>query len=134
MNRGLRYLWAAPWSLLGLALSVFFRRRTVVHGIVLAEGATWPRRLGWRYRAITFGHVVLSIDELDPRTLRHELAHVRQYERWGPFFVPAYLAATFRARLRGGHGYRDNAFESAARSVESGADPTTAGRSTDRPG
>ena len=115
---GLRYLWAAPWSLLGLALSLLFRRRSVVRGIVLAEGAAWPRRLGWRYRAITFGHVVLSVDELDARTLRHELVHVRQYERWGPFFIPAYLLATLRAEVKGGHGYRDNTFEVAARRDE----------------
>ena len=116
---GFRYLWAAPWSLLGLALSLLFRRRSIVRGIVLAEGASWPRRLGWRYRAITFGHVVLSVDELDPRTLRHELVHVRQYERWGPFFIPAYLVATLRAKATGGHGYRDNRFEIAARRDES---------------
>ena len=116
--RPLRYLWAGPWSVLGLLLSAFFRRRSVVRGVVLAEGATWPRKLGWRYRAITFGHVVLSVDELDPRTLSHELAHVRQYERWGPLFIPLYLGASLRARLRGGHGYRDNAFEVAARSEE----------------
>lgn len=114
-----RYVWAGPWSVLGLLLSVFFRRRSVVRGILLAEGASWPRKLGWRYRAMTLGHVVLSVDELDLRTLRHELAHVRQYERWGPFFIPAYVAATVGAKLRGGHGYRDNAFESAARAEES---------------
>jgi hypothetical protein len=116
---GLRFVWAAPWTLVGLVLSLFFRRRSVVHGVVVAEGATWPRRLGWRYRAITFGHVVLSVDELDPRTLRHEIAHVKQYERWGPFFIPAYVVAALRARARGGHAYRDNAFEVAARHEES---------------
>jgi len=117
--KGLRYLWAAPWTLLGLVLSLFFRRRSVVRGIVLAEGAGWPRRLGWRYRAITFGHVVLSVDELDLPTLRHELSHVRQYERWGPFFIPAYVLEALRAIGRGGHAYRDNAFEIAARHEES---------------
>ena len=37
---GLRFLWAAPWTLVGLILSLFFRRRSVVHGVVVAEGAT----------------------------------------------------------------------------------------------
>lgn len=111
----LRYLWAAPWSLVGLLLSLLFRRRSVVRGVVLAEGAAWPRRLGWRYRAITFGHVVLAVDELDRATIEHELVHVRQYERWGPFFVPLYLLESARARARGGHPYRDNTFEVAAR-------------------
>ena len=110
-----RRAWAGPWSLLGLVLSPFFRRRYLVRGVMLCEGADWPRRLGWRYRAITFGHVVLAVDELDPETFRHELVHVRQYERWGPMFIPAYLIASVTAGLRGGHPYRDNPFEISAR-------------------
>ncbi len=118
MGRLLRYLWAAPWSLVGLTLSALFRRRYVRNGVILAEGTHWPRRLGWRYRAITFGHVVLSVDELDEETMQHELVHVRQYERWGPAFVPAYLAASAIARMRGRHHYLGNAFELQARSAE----------------
>lgn len=44
-------------------------------------------------------------------TRAHERIHVRQYERWGPFFIPAYFLAGLVAILRGGHGYRDNRFE-----------------------
>lgn len=113
--RMLRYLWASPWSVVGSALALFFRRRYVVRGVLLAEGAGWPRRLGWRYRAITLGHVVLSIDDLDLDTLEHELVHVRQYERWGPLFVPAYALASLRTLLQRKHHYRDNPFEVAAR-------------------
>ena len=115
MRRSLAYVWAAPWSFVGLICSALFRRRYVTRGVVLAEGASWPRRLGWRYRAITFGHVVLAVDELDEETIQHELVHVRQYERWGPLFVPAYVVASLVTRLRGGHHYRDNPFEVAAR-------------------
>jgi hypothetical protein len=111
----LRYLWALPWSAVGALATPFFDRRSVVRGVLLAEGARWPRRLGWRYRAITFGHVVVSIDNLDLGTLDHELVHVRQYERWGPLFVPAYGIASLWARSKGGHLYRDNPFEIAAR-------------------
>ena len=118
MRRPASYMWAGPWSLLGLLLSLFFRRRYVTGGVILAEGAQWPVKLGWRYRAVTFGHVVLSIDELDDETMQHELAHVRQYERWGPLFPPAYALASILARLRGGHHYRDNVFEVAARATE----------------
>ena len=118
MGRALRYAWAAPWSLFGLLLSLFFRKRYVTRGVVLAEGADWPRRLGWRYRAITFGHVVLGVDELDATIIRHELEHVHQYERWGPLFVPAYLFASLWMRLRGRHHYSDNPFELAARDAE----------------
>ena len=85
--------------------------------MVLAEGAGWPHRLGWRYRAITLGHVVLCVNEVDDDLLGHELAHVRQFERWGPFFVPAYLIASLAARARGGRAYADNRFEIAARST-----------------
>lgn len=108
-------LWAAPASLVGAALAPFFRRRSITRGVLLCEGAAWPRRLGWRYRAITFGHVVLAVDELDDATLRHELEHVRQYEIWGPAFVPAYLAASAAVAAAGGRPYRDNPFEVRAR-------------------
>jgi hypothetical protein len=59
--------------------------------------------------------VVLSVDELDPTTLEHELQHVRQYERWGPLLLLAYPLASLRAFLIGGHYYRDNFFEAQAR-------------------
>ncbi len=108
-------LWAAPYTLFGLLLSPFFRARAVRHGVLWCEGANWPRRLGWRYRAITFGHVVLAVDRLDTQTIAHELIHVRQYERWGPFMVPAYLVAALWNLVRGRAPYSENAFEVAAR-------------------
>lgn len=110
-----RMIWAAPGSLVGLLLAPFFGRRRMVGGVLVCEGASWPRRLGWRYRAITFGHVVLCVDELDDGTLRHELVHVGQYERWGPLFMPVYVGASLWCALRGRHPYRDNPFERAAR-------------------
>lgn len=115
MGRALAYLWAAPGSFVGLLLAPFFRRRSVTRGVLLCEGASWPRKLGWKFRAITFGHVVLALDELDPGTLRHELVHVRQYERWGVFLLVLYPAASVVALTRGGHYYRDNPFEVEAR-------------------
>lgn len=117
-DRWARVLWAGVWSLIGLALAPFFDRRTWRSGALWCEGARWPTRLGWRYRAITLGHVVLAVDDLDVTTEAHELAHIRQYERWGPLFVPAYLAASVGARLRGRHAYRDNPFEIDARRAE----------------
>ena len=81
----------------------------------MCEGAAWPRRLGWRYRAITFGHVVLSVDELDAETLAHELVHVRQYERWGPLLWPAYALSSLWERIHGRDAYWDNHFEREAR-------------------
>jgi hypothetical protein len=120
--RALRVAWAAPWSLLGLLLAPFFRTRRVVTGALLCEGASWPRRLGWRYRAITFGHVILCVDRADEALLAHELVHVRQYERWGPLFIPAYLVASMWTRARGRRAYADNPFELAARAPSAGPD------------
>lgn len=116
--RALRLLWASPVSLVGLLLAPFFRSRRVTNGVLLCEGASWPRRLGWRYSAITLGHVVLSLGDISDEMMRHELVHVRQYERWGVFLLPAYLIASVAAMSRGGHYYRDNRFEVAARSPE----------------
>lgn len=115
MRSWIRLVWAGPWSLLGALLGMTFRSRRRDRGVLVCEGASWPRRLGWRYRAITFGHVILCIDAIDEATFLHELVHVRQYERWGPFFVPAYLLAGAIARSRGRHPYRGNHFEVTAR-------------------
>jgi hypothetical protein len=101
--------------LLGLALAPAFARRYVHAGVLVCEGAAWPRRIGFRYRAMTLGHVVLCVDEIDAALLAHELVHVRQYERLGPLFIPAYGIASLAAALRGGDIYRDNAFEVEAR-------------------
>lgn len=111
-------LWAGPASVVGLVLSPFFARRFLVGPLLVCEGASWPARLGWRYKAITFGHVVLGVERLDQATLEHERVHVSQYEIWGPLLVPAYLLASLLVVLRGRHFYRDNPFETAARTPE----------------
>lgn len=62
--------------------------------------------------AMTLGHTVIgqTAAALD-LTRRHELVHVRQYEHWGPFFIPAYLLCSLWQWLRGRDPYRDNPFE-----------------------
>ena len=61
---------------------------------------------------MTLGHVVLgrSLGALDD-TRAHERVHVRQCERWGPLFLPAYGLASLAAALRGRNAYLDNRFE-----------------------
>jgi hypothetical protein len=61
---------------------------------------------------MTLGHVVLgrTASALDV-SREHELVHVRQYERWGPLFIPAYLLCSALIWFRGGDAYRDNPFE-----------------------
>ena len=114
-----------PNTLIGLALALLAvatgGRVRVVRGVVEAHGgaAAWLLRravpLGGGASAITFGHVVLGRDQacLD-RTREHERVHVRQYERWGPLFLPAYGLASLLAWRRGGDPYRDNRFEAEA--------------------
>jgi hypothetical protein len=115
MRAVLRLLWAFPGSIVGFLMSPFFRGRRVARGVIVCEGAEWPRWIGFRHRAMTLGHVVLCVDDLDEGVLEHELVHVAQWERWGLAFPLAYLVATAAAVLRGGHFYRDNSFEIEAR-------------------
>jgi hypothetical protein len=61
---------------------------------------------------VTFGHTVLARDRAAiERTREHERVHVRQYERWGLLFVPAYLFHWCRLWCLGKNPYYDNPFE-----------------------
>lgn len=65
--------------------------------------------------AITVGHVILARDQYSLDFTRdHERVHVRQYERWGPLFVPLYFLLSGIILLRGGNAYLDNPFEAEA--------------------
>jgi hypothetical protein len=122
------YLWAAPATaigLLGAVLALRGGRLAIVDGVVEVEGPL----VGWVLthlvplpggaQAITLGHVVLARnDRCLECTRAHERVHVRQYERWGPLFIPAYLAASAWALARGGHVYYDNVFEREAHRAE----------------
>jgi hypothetical protein len=70
--------------------------------------------------AITIGRDIWTWRALSEAELAHELEHVRQWQRFGPLFVPRYAWASWRAARAGGHWYRDNAFEVAARATASG--------------
>lgn len=120
-----RYLWAfCPGTLIGLlcvplALVGGGRVRLVrgcleVHGglvkRILCRGV--PLAGVYGAAAMTLGHVILGIDEhCLARSRNHEHVHVRQYERWGPLFLPAYFAASAIAWYRGQDAYFDNRFE-----------------------
>jgi len=130
--RSLRYAWSFPNSALGAVLVaaalVSGGKVAVVSGVLEAHGGAvelFLRRLvplRGGASAMTLGHVVVgrNIDCLE-RTRAHERAHVRQFESWGPLFVPAYVIASMAALLRGGHYYRDNRFEKQA--VEAARNP-----------
>jgi hypothetical protein len=121
VQRLLRYLWAAPYTLLGLLLGGFAlllggkaRRQ---HGVIEIYGGRSRRRTGrlphpFGFSAMTLGHVILAVDRSALAQLRyHEHVHVRQYERWGPLFLPAYLLSSLLQLLRGRNPYRENHFE-----------------------
>jgi hypothetical protein len=128
MNRTiaiLARLWALPATLCGLAAVAFAvasggrvgRRGGVIeaHGGLIARVLARGVPIARGAAAMTLGHVVLAQDEECLEwSRRHERVHVRQYERWGPFFIPAYVLASVVAAARGGHYYRDNVFERAA--------------------
>lgn len=122
------YLWTGPTTAVGLmvllaALATGGRVRRVGGVLECWGGATRALLARWPFRAgaMTLGHVILGAG---PRSLEHsrahELVHVRQAERWGPFFLPAYLGAGLWATLRGRHPYRDNPFEIEARRLSGG--------------
>jgi len=125
MTRVLRYLWASPSTVLGLVIALPFASRgglAYVDGVIEAHGPLLERALitltplAGGADALTLGHVVIG---RNPRALEatrtHERVHVRQYECWGPFFLPAYFAAGAFALARGRDPYFDNCFERRAR-------------------
>ena len=120
--RGLAaYTWASPNTFIGIVfglLMVLFgatlrRQRGVVEfsgGGVGSLIATPALRIP--FRAITLGHVILGADAAMLDAARdHEHVHVRQYETWGPLFLPAYVASSAWQLLCGRRCYRDNWFE-----------------------
>ena len=121
MRRALRsivYLWAFPTTVLGLIFVPFAAGVRIVDGVIEIHGglaSLFLRKctlLPGGASAMTLGHVVLArTAELHELTRSHERVHVRQCERWGPLFIPAYVVASLVVLMRGGDAYRDNPFE-----------------------
>ena len=122
LKRVLVYLWAFPTTLLGLLFlplaMISGGGYQVVGGVLEIHGGFvefFLRRctlLAGGASAMTLGHVVLGRDVLLLELTRpHERVHVRQCERWGPLFLPAYGIGCLIAFARGGQMYRDNPFE-----------------------
>jgi hypothetical protein len=121
----MRYLWAAPNTLLGLLFVtlalVSHGRLAVVDGVLELHGGLIARLLrrctlrAGGASAMTLGHVVIGRDAPALAATRaHERVHVRQYEGWGPAFIPAYLVAGLWGWLTGEGAYRGNSFERGA--------------------
>jgi len=117
----LSYAWASPNSLIGLviggAMILLGARAGRIAGVLEVAGGLvgtllGPSRIALPWRAMTLGHVILGIDEAALEQSRaHEHVHVRQYEQWGPFFLPAYVVSSLWQLACGRRCYRDNWFE-----------------------
>jgi len=124
MWKALAYLWAFPTSLVGLLFlpdALISGEAKWVDGVLELHGRgtrLFLRRftlLGGGASAMTLGHVVIARDaDLLAETREHERVHVRQCERWGPFFIPAYLLMSVVMWCRGKRAYLDNPFEKEA--------------------
>ena len=121
LRRAPVYVWASPTTALGLLFAVpalFAGGMKVVDGVLEIHGglaSVFLRRctlLRGGASAMTLGHVVIGrTPELLDLTRDHERVHVRQCERWGPLFVPAYVLASLGLWLAGREPYHDNPFE-----------------------
>jgi len=117
----LAILWASPYTLLGLLVGLIglcTGGRARIRGRVVefhGGGVKWLLRrffFGQGAMALTLGHTVLGQTgaALD-MCRKHELVHVRQFERWGPLLGPAYLGCSLALWVMGRRPYRDNPFE-----------------------
>lgn len=117
----IKLLWAFPNTLLGLligGLGMCFGGRVQIRGCAIEffdGGTKWfLHRLpyGQFTLALTLGHTILGQTDASLDIARdHETVHVRQYERWGPFFLPAYFLSSLYMSFSGRRFYRDNPFE-----------------------
>jgi hypothetical protein len=118
----LGYLWALPNTVVGAGMAPLVllsggRVRFERGAMELYGGfASWfLRKVAGGAGAMTLGHVILAQDRgnLD-FTRDHEHVHVRQYMRWGPFFLPMYGLSSFLCWRKGLNPYLENRFERVA--------------------
>lgn len=119
VHRLLAIVWASPGSVVGLTAGVLGLAtgggmRRVGHTLEFHGGfVQWLlQHTPVEAMAMTLGHVIIgqTLAALDI-SREHEWVHVRQYERWGPLFIPAYLACSLFLWLRGEAAYHANPFE-----------------------
>lgn len=117
----LQTLWTLPNSLLGIGVG-FLGILTggdvqVRFGCIEFHGGavTWALKrmpVGAGALAMTLGHTILGQNQRALEIAReHEHVHVRQFERWGPLFIPAYLTASAWLWINRRDCYRENPFE-----------------------
>ena len=130
-SRMVAYAWAAPNTLLGLAVGLVMLclggQLRLIAGVAEFHGgwlgrivARAPKSVG--FGAMTLGHAIVGIDQSTLRVLRaHEHAHVRQYEQWGLFFLPVYVLSSLWQVINGRSAHASNFFEKQACAMASAA-------------
>jgi len=128
LSKLIAYVWASPNTalgiLLGLVMLALGGRVRIVYGVAEFHGGWMGNFFASRphpfcFAAITLGHVILGTCHKELHALRaHEHVHVRQYERWGVFFLPAYALSSLWEVCRGRNWYRNNFFERQAYAEE----------------
>ena len=108
-------------------IGLFFGGRARVRGRAIefyGGGIKWfIQRLpqGQFTLALTLGHTILGQTEASlDISHKHEAVHVAQYERWGPFLLPAYFLSSVYMWMTGRRFYRDNHFEREAYDIDGG--------------
>ena len=130
-SRFMAYAWAAPNTLLGLAVGLVMLclggQLRLIAGVAEFHGG-WLGRIVARasksvgFGAMTLGHTIVGVDQATLHVLRaHEHAHVRQYEKWGLFFLPAYALSSVWQVLNGRSAHASNFFEKQACAMASAA-------------
>jgi hypothetical protein len=128
MIHAIRYLWASPNTLIGLLIGLVAlcsggrvqRRGGVLEFYGGFARVLLDRVLPGGVLAMTLGHTIIGVSTTALDIARdHEHIHVRQYECWGPMFLPAYGWCSIVAWWKGKRAYRDNYFEREAYGDES---------------
>jgi len=128
ISKLIAYAWVAPNTALGLLLGLVMislgGKVQFIDGVAEFHGG-WvgnffaSRSHPFCFGAITVGHVILATCHNELSALRaHEHVHVRQYERWGIFFLPAYALSSLWELCHGRNGYWNNCFEKQAYAEE----------------
>ena len=130
-SRFMAYAWAAPNTLLGLAVGLVMLclggQLRLIAGVAEFHGgwlgrivARAPKSVG--FGAMTLGHTIVGVDQATLCVLRaHEHAHVWQYEQWGLLFLPAYALSSLWQVLNGRSAHASNFFEKQACAMASAA-------------
>jgi len=115
----LKILWASPVTIMAFIIGVIgmpfgTRMQRVRYTIEFHGGLVeWLlKKTPVKAAAMTLGHVIYGRTPFDlDRTRDHEWVHVHQYERWGPFFIPAYVICSAWLTIKKRNAYFENPFE-----------------------